>query len=131
MLSPRPSRCAAPSIWKLEVETPHTKPGFGGTGACWYACKVLFKLFGKLFLQIIRGHHCHRCCNGAGRATCGSIPRVWVRRSPGRRVESMRLSHANSPPSAPFTASALSVTVFSNAGACTETFSAKKRASAT
>ncbi|BCA04474.1 hypothetical protein BDS110ZK25_58870 [Bradyrhizobium diazoefficiens] len=27
MLSPRPSSFVAPSIWKLEVETPQMKPG--------------------------------------------------------------------------------------------------------
>src|SRR5882757_1652422 len=41
------------------------------------------------------------------------------------------VSHPSSTASAPVTASALSVTVFSNDGACTATFSAKKRASAT
>jgi hypothetical protein len=34
MLSPRPSLCAAPSIWKLEVETPQRKPGPVVTGTC-------------------------------------------------------------------------------------------------
>ena len=39
--------------------------------------------------------------------------------------------YASSTASAPFTASAESVTVFSSEGACTEMFSAKKRASVT
>ena len=39
--------------------------------------------------------------------------------------------YPSSTASAPFTASALSITVRSNAGACTEMFSAKKRASVT
>ena len=39
--------------------------------------------------------------------------------------------YASSTASAPFTASALSVTVRSSAGACTEMFSAKNRASVT
>ena len=46
---------------------------------------------------------------------------------PGRDCEAYPASTA----SAPVTASALSVTVFSSDGACTEMFSAKKRANAT
>ncbi len=42
-----------------------------------------------------------------------------------------KTSYPASTASAPVTASALSVTVFSSDGACTEMFSAKKRASAT
>ena len=61
-------------------------------------------------------------------------------RSQGRRVESVPLGrvesvrlarYASNTASAPVTASALSVTVFSSDVACTEIFSAKNRASVT
>jgi hypothetical protein len=62
--------------------------------------------------------------------SCGVLDTPLSRGMTGKALRERGLYPSNTA-SAPFTASALSVTVFSNEGACTETFSAKNRASAT
>src|SRR5690348_9591588 len=52
MLSPRPSACAAPSIWK-EVETPQTKAGFCG-------CAITCFLHDLGSLPFMRRKHSYR-----------------------------------------------------------------------
>jgi hypothetical protein len=67
-----------------------------------------------------------------------AVDRWWARRKRAfahpttqGRDDNNGQNYASSTASAPLTASALSVTVFSSEAACTETFSAKYRASAT
>jgi hypothetical protein len=74
---------------------------------------------------------------GAERSGLGGDFALWIYRAhasvPFTRSKhaGTLVGYANNTASAPFTASADSVTVFSSAGACTVTFSAKKRASVT
>ncbi|MDH6693529.1 hypothetical protein AB7M49_004667 [Bradyrhizobium elkanii] len=72
-------------------------------------------------------------CDAARRVHQTSEEGLWraQRFRPSHLAMTWKVSYPASTASAPVTASALSVTVFSSDGACTAMFSAKKRASAT